>query len=434
MDRMEINFIFSFSNQTIRKKCKPNQKVSSVLDKIIEDESLNDIKIKFLLCGGNQVNLEKTFKENKIKDGETIIVVSELIDNLNDTFNNLTTIEDSPYRFKVKKCITRHSHVNLENSDLNAYIDKTFDVFKSIKNEYLLIYSYSENYKDYSLIGYNILKDKIVKKKVDAHKDRVFTVSHFYDRNNSSDLLLTAAFDKKIKIWNINNNFELIYKKKPDYYFRENTYLLSENILSYNNKIYLTTSAYEINSAGYYIFYYSLLGDEIGMFKNSKDNCNFLNTYYNNNIPFIIAANCGNVKVYNFANKNLVETFHDNNFNKNYLSAIIFEYKNKKAIISSASDGYLRIWDYNDPIIILNKIQTYSNTWIIGLDFINERYLLGACADGTIKEFDLKKDYVACSLDRNNNDPLFVVKYINIKGEDYVFTHSFRGLIELWKE
>lgn len=116
------------------------------------------------------------------------------------------------------------------------------------------------------------------------------------------------------------------------------------------------------------------------------------------------------------------------------MSAIILTYKNKKSLVSSSSDGYLRIWDYNHPEIILHKIQTYSNKWIIGLELINERYLLGACGDGTIKEFDLKKDYVAVSLDRINNDPLFVVKYININGEKYLFTHSFKGIIELWKE
>ena len=93
------------------------------------------------------------------------------------------------------------------------------------------------------------------------------------------------------------------------------------------------------------------------MLNDSKDNTNFLNTYYNNNIPFIIAANCGNIKVYNFTNKKLVKEFYDNDFSLNYLSAFIFEYKNKIAIISSSSDGFLRIWDYNSPKIILNKIE-----------------------------------------------------------------------------
>ena len=274
---MEIIFLFSFNSQSIKKKINPNRTVSSVLNEMLsQEESLKDIKIQALLCNGGPVDLNQTFKKNKIKNNDTVIVCSDSNEDLEDSVYNLN-LEESPYKFKVKKCITKHSHVNLENSDLNAFIDKTLDVFVSLKNEYLLVYSYSENYKDYSLICYNILKNGIVFKRDYAHKERVFTCSHFLDIKHGRDLLLTAAFDKKIKIWNISNNFfELIYKKKPDYYFRKNTYLLCENILSYNNKIYLTTSAYEINSEGYYIFYYSLLGDEIGMFKNSKDNTNYL--------------------------------------------------------------------------------------------------------------------------------------------------------------
>ena len=105
------------------------------------------------------------------------------------------------------------------------------------------------------------------------------------------------------------------------------------------------------------------------------------------------------------------------------------------SIIATCSDGILRIWDYNNPKNILAQIQTYSHTWLIGLDLIDNQYLLGACADGTIKEFDLERNYVSCSLDRKNDkDPLFVVKHIEINGVQYLFTHSFKGLIELWKE
>ena len=41
--------------------------------------------------------------------------------------------------------------------------------------------------------------------------------------------------------------------------------------------MYLIASAYEINS---------------------KDNTNYLNTIYMDNVPLIIAANCGNAKVF----------------------------------------------------------------------------------------------------------------------------------------
>ena len=428
MPKIGITFFFSFNNKQIKVEVNTDDKVSSILNKIIEKYSYNDVKISMLLCNSYQINITKSFKGNKLNNGDMIMVISDVNDDTESSY-----MEELPSRFKVKKCITTNSHVNLKNANLNAFIDRTFAVFKSIKNEYLLIYSSSLDYKNYSLIKYNFLEDKLLSTYKNAHKERIFTCSHYLDKYNNRDLLLTGAFDKKIKIWNVTYNFELIYKKKPDYNFRENTYLLSENILSYNNKIYLTTSAYEMNSNGYYIFYYSLLYDDIGKLNKSKDNTNHLNTYYDNNIPYIIAANYGNVKIYNFAEKKLIKIFSDNNDKINYLSVVICAYAKKKALISSSSDGLLRIWSYNEPENLLNSIKTYSNNWLIGIDLISDRYLIATCGDGTLKEFDLKKSYVSCSLEREGyKDSLLAVKNININGKDYLFTHSFTGRIELW--
>ena len=430
MPKIEVTFYFSFNNEQIKEKVNSEEKVASVLKKIIQKNSYNNIEISVLICNSFQIDISKSFKENKLKNGDIIMVMSDLNDD-----NEPSTIyeENQPLRFEVTKCITTNSHVNLPNSNLSAFIDRTFTVFKSINSEYFLIYSSSLDYKNYSLVKYNILEDKTIFVYKNAHKERIFTCSHFLDKYNKRDLLLTAAFDKKIKIWNVTTNFQLIYKKKPDYNFRENTYLLSENILSYNHKIYLTTSAYEINSDGYYIFYYSLRYDDIGKLNNSKNNTNHINTYYENNIPYIVAANCGNIKVYNFSEKNLIKTFSDDDDKINYLSVVITIYSEKKALIASSSDGILRIWDYDEPEIFLNKIKTYSNQWLVGIDVINDRFLIAGCGDGTLKEFDLKKNFVSCSLERKNyKDSILAVQNININGKDYLFSHSFLGRIEVW--
>ena len=153
---MEKNLNLNFFNiRQIKRSINPNKKVSSILNEIIEkDNSLKQYKISFILCNGDQVDKNKSFKENKIKDGNNLMIMSD------SDLDESMSMEDSPFRFKVEKCITKKSHVNLLNSDLNAFIDRTFALFKSIKNQYLLIYSYSDNFKDYSLICYDILKKK----------------------------------------------------------------------------------------------------------------------------------------------------------------------------------------------------------------------------------------------------------------------------------
>ena len=429
---MEVEFFAGSLNFRIKKLVNPNQKISHELNNIIKQNSiLSNQNFNLILCGGEIVDPNETFKKNKLKNGCVLMLLTGALD------DETTIIEiDEPLQISLNKCITMHSHVNLKEANLNAFIDRTFTVFKSLKNEYLLIYSYSENYKNYSLKCYDILKDKSMTKVQNAHSERIFTCSHFLDKYNMRDLLITSAFDKKIKIWNITNNFQVIYEKKPDYYFKENTYLLSENILSYNNKIYLIVSAYEINSSGYDLLYYNTSKKiDWRHFENSRDNTNFLDIFYNNGNPEIITANLGNVKIYNFQNKNLIKLFHDNNNKLNYLSAIVKKDSfNNKNIIVSAGDGLLRIWDYNNPDNLLQSIKTYLNVWLIGLELINDRYLYAAGADGNIKEFDLKKNFMSRNLNRNNStDPLFTLRYINIYGRDYLFSHSHKGLIELWK-
>ena len=109
-------------------------------------------------------------------------------------------------------------------------------------------------------------------------------------------------------------------------------------------------------------------------------------------------------------------------------------YKEKKCLISTSSDGFLRIWDYNNPSIIVYKIKSYIDNWLIGLELIDNQYLLAGCADGSIKEFDLLHNYVACTFPRDDkNDPVFTLRYLSINGQKYLFIHSHKGNIELWK-
>ena len=430
---MEVEFFAGSLNFRIKKLVNPNQKISDELNKVIKQNSiLSSQNFNLILCEGNIVDPDETFKKNKLKNGCVLMLLSGGA--LDET---MISENEEPLQISLNKCITKHSHVNLKQANLNAFIDRTFTVFKSLKKEYLLIYSYSEDYKNYSLMCYDILKDKSMTKVQKAHSERIFTCCHFLDKYYMKDLLITSAFDKKIKIWNITNNFQIIYEKKPDYYFQENTYLLSESILSDNNhKLYLIVSAYEINSSGYDLLYYNTSKNiDWRHFENSRDNTNFLDIFYNNGNPEIIAANLGNVKIYNFQNKKLIKFFHDNNNKLNYLSAIVKnDSANNKNLIVSAGDGLLRIWDYNKPANLLQAIKTYLNVWLIGLELISDRYLLAAGADGNIKEFDLKKNFMSRNLNRNNpTDPLFTLRYININGKDYLFSHSHKGLIELWK-
>ena len=74
---------------------------------------------------------------------------------------------------------------------------------------------------------------------------------------------------------------------------------------------------------------------------NSMDNTNFLGVYYDNNLnPYILAGNFGNVKIFDFSKKKLLNTYIDDNKQINYLSIIIKENenKNKNLIVTEQMD------------------------------------------------------------------------------------------------
>ena len=425
---MEVSFLFSFNNKTVKAKVSKDQKVLDVLrDTISKNSSLRNISITCVLVNGSSIDQFDTFKSKNLNGNEVITVMC-------DEEEDDEEEETGPIQFHYTKELIKHAHVNLANANINAFIDRTFDVFKSLKNQYLLVCSYSLNYKDYTLLCMEITKEQLLFKKDNAHSERVFTCQHYLDDINKRDLLITGAFDKNIKIWNINNGFQLLYTKKPDYDYQVNTYLLSEALLTYNKKLYLITSAYELESSGYYILYYRLKNLKDSSFlPYSKDNCNYLETTIIMKIPLIIAANRGNIKIFDFAQKKLIKTFKDDKNSINYLSNAIQIYKDKTCLIATSSDGFLRIWDFNEPSVMVYKIKTYLEKWLIGLELIDNRYLLAGCSNGSIKEFDLNHDCVALTFPRKDEkDPLFTVKYIQINGKNYLFTHSHKGLIELW--
>ena len=72
-----INIKFSFSTGQVYSVTENSTTtLSFALQKLIRNENL-EVKINSVLCGGFMKNLNKTFLENKIKNGEVLVVLVE---------------------------------------------------------------------------------------------------------------------------------------------------------------------------------------------------------------------------------------------------------------------------------------------------------------------------------------------------------------------
>jgi WD40 repeat protein len=436
----EVEFIFSNDNtdKKIKIKFKENQIIDEVLNNVISsDNSLSDIKIINLTCNNNQINRKETFKNNNIINNDII-----LVEYTNDEENNGNDSEENEglIIFEFNKFITEKAYVNKPSANLRAIIDRTFDVFKSLNNKYLLICSNSDDYEKYDLLCYDILSDKIIFQKNEAHSNKIYTCIHYLDEINKRDLLITGSFDKTIKIWKIEDEFKLLYEKIPDYNFKENTYLLSECLLFNNNDLYLITSAYEMYSNGYDILFYDLYNNiqDFNILESSQENVNYLESYYYDGVPLIISGNYGNIKIFNFKENKLIKEFNDKDEKKrfNYSSCKIHRTIEKNWLISSCYDGYLHIWDYDNPLQLINKINSIADNYIVGLELINNQILFVGGGEGSFKEYDLKNDMeseIFNSGEIKKKEPTLCLKYIKIDEDNYLFVHNNTGIIEFWK-
>ena len=228
----------------------------------------------------------------------------------------------------------------------------------------------------------------------------------------------------------------MVFIKTPEYNFQISTHLLSANIVYYEKKYYTLVSAYDLYSIGLDLLYYDYNWNKNSL-EHSTDKTNHLTVYYNNDIPYILAGNYQNIKVFDFAQKKLIKSFFDpDKDNINYNTVIIYENeKDLKDIICSCSDGYIRIWDYNSNLF-KHAIFSGFQGWLVGLCLIDQKYLLAGCGDGNIKEFNLDTKNLIFTLNRDSvpNDRLFTIKFYEINSKRYLISHSDEGIIEIWEE
>ena len=157
-----------------------------------------------LLIKNNNINIINDIKKNEI--------------NLMQKDNNILSLENEIQRSKqlYENRMNQHIYFNSDPTKLtlNCKITEncstsrwttnhSFDIFKSILNEYLVVYG--NNSKNYSIEFYDITKKKLNENltKYNAHNTRIGNIKHYYYELKHQEFILSSSQDGTVKLWQL---------------------------------------------------------------------------------------------------------------------------------------------------------------------------------------------------------------------------------------
>ena len=263
-------------------------KVNNILNrktKMIKNES------SFISNKNNNTDIPNTKKEKQEK--------TSLIKSFNGNYSN-------PKNINFVNNLTLDS---FSGDSLGFIFSDTFCVFISINNIFYIIYA-NENR---SIISYDLINNKKINEIKNAHERYITNFRHYLDVSKKRDLILSICCEENnIKLWSL-NTWDLILDIQK---INDEGLMRSACFLYDSNNIYIVTSFYNYsyNFSIEPIKVFDLKGNKIKEIKNSKDITFFIDNYYDKklNKNYLVTANSGNVKSYDFNENKIYFKYSDN--------------------------------------------------------------------------------------------------------------------------
>ena len=382
----------------------------------LQDEQIADLKstVKELKKSNEEMKLflqneEIESKKRHEKRRE------ELIKYENIKYEATDIIEDEKIKFEFKKDIS-------SNAPTYCSATQMFSVFKSIKGETLAVWVTKER----TIELYDLEKESPIKTIKDAHKKDIQCCRHFLDNKTNTDLIITCAYDKSIKVWNLEKMEKPIIIVENAH---SNGYIFTSCILSHEkmDQNYIISGA---DDEGIKIF------DFRGKFTEKKVKCqdyiNLLDVYYYKREKkfCIINANSHDIRVYNFDDLKVYKTYIEKNASSH---AHVIVYENEKddqvQLIDSDMKGFIHIWDFNTEECLKT---IFLQTIINGICFWDKQYIACTGRDKKIKIVDLNEGKIVRILNGHEKDTLSVQKIQIDKYGNCLISHGKDGFLKVW--
>ena len=275
----------------------------------------------------------------------------------------------------------------INNVNVLAYYQGKFIcIFTSIDNILYLLYS-----KNNSIICYNLIDKKIMIIINNAHPDYIRNFSHYLDKKDNRDLLMSISA-QNLKVWNF-NNWENILSIDISYRVRKKFYIGC--FINENDNINILTIYKSYSQNGNFNFFktiniLNLYGNNIKNIE-QDDEIIYINCYnkkFSKN--YVILCHLNKIQSYDYKNNKIYNIYNRSEiYNRDifeYVNIIINDNERLIKIIAS-NYKFIEIWNFDSGILI-NKINIKEKIYSMGL--WNNKFLFVGCT-GNIQLIDYEK-------------------------------------------
>lgn len=429
IDSSNIFLIFLYQNNIHFKLNSIYENIYSIstLNKMIfksknEDKTIEDIisSINFAITNKN-IKIQKETEMTKLilnlQEGEVIfelkkkLLNQQIKDHCIKISNKYITDTFINPNFKNQNCLIKNS----------SSLFDIYNPFNNSRNDIIIIFqnNINLNISFYSLIFKECLKN------IDSIKSKLTEIKHFFNPKDSFDYLCVADTTKTITVFNLTNNFSLLYQIKTYYTFNIFNCLMIFD--EKNNNSYLISPTYAINGDNYTKIYILEDGSYIKKFPSTNKNSTiFLLSWFHKKLNhyYIIELCSEKIFIYNLITNGFYAEFKEKEVNDYLRGCIVEDYY----LYTLAFNYNLYVYDLYKKVfcrkISFENINNKNlNNKIYDAIVWSKNYLiLSYTDDKSLKILDIRQDKIISVLKLNiNKSPMLIKKILNpIFGESLV--------------